>query len=311
MRKLFKWSILFGLIGIFVAGMQGYLAKPIAFLKKETVSFSSADVDVTLYDITKGILIIVIAFWLAALMVEFIEGKVSKMRRVRSSTRTLIVKVAQILIYVLAFLITLDVIGIDLTVLTVFSGALGIGLGFGLQKIASNFMSGLILLLEKSVEEADLIELIDGTTGYIRRTGARFTLIETFDCREIMIPNEDFITSRVINWTYSNNRARVDIPVGIMYDSDTEKAMALMLEAAKEHELCATYPPPESFLRQWGDSSVRLLLFFWIEDVTVGRYGIQSTVMLNIQKKFKEHGIEIAYPQRDIHIKNIAELKDA
>ncbi len=310
MRRLFKWSILLGLIGIVLAAMQGWLDKPISFLEHESLSLHAADVDLTLYDITKGILIIVIAFWLAALLVELIERKVSKIRTIRSSTRTLIVKVAQILIYVVAFLLTLDVIGIDLTVLTVFSGALGIGLGFGLQKIASNFMSGLILLLEKSVEEEDLIELNDGITGFIRRTGARFTLIETLDSREIMIPNEDFITSRVINWTYSNKRARVDIPVGVAYGTDVEKAMEIMLQAAKEYELCATYPAPEVFLRQWGDSSIRLLLFFWIEDVTAGRYKSQSKVMLEIHRKFKENNIHIPYPQQDVHIKNISELKN-
>ena len=300
-----------GLIGIVVAATQGLLNKPIAFLKQESFSLHAADVDLTLYDITKGILIIVIAFWLAALLVEAIERKVQKIRTIRSSTRTLIVKVAQILIYVLAFLITLDVIGVDLTVLTVFSGALGIGLGFGLQKIASNFMSGLILLLEKSVEEEDLIELNDGTVGFIRRTGARFTLIETLDSREIMIPNEDFITSRVVNWTYSNKRARVTIPVGISYDSDVEKAMDIMLQAAKDYELCGTYPAPEVFLREWGESSVSLLLFFWIEDVTKGRFRSQSNVMLEISRRFKENNIHIPYPQRDVHIKNIAELKGA
>lgn len=311
MRRFFKWIILFGLISIVVAATMGYLAKPIEFLTAKQLPLDAADLKISLYDITKGLLIIIIAFWLAGIIIDIIENRIGKIHSLRSSTRTLIVKLSQIVIYILAFLITLDVIGIDLTVLTVFGGALGIGLGFGLQKIASNFISGLILLLEKSVEEGDLIELNDGTTGFIRSTGARFTLIETLDNREIMIPNEDFITSRVINWTYTNNTARIDIPVGVAYGTDIKKAMALMKEAAEEYELCAKNPPPEVFLREWGDSSVNLLLFFWIDDVTQGRYRSKSKVMLEIEQKFRDNHVQIPFPQRDLHIKNIGELKEA
>ena len=122
----------------------------------------------------------------------------------------------------MAFLFSLDLIGLDIMTFTVFSGAVGIGIGFGLQKVTSNFISGLILLFEKSIEQDDLIELNDGTYGFVQHTGARYTLIETFDGKEIMIPNEDFITNRVINWTYSNSNGRVDIELGVSYNSDLE-----------------------------------------------------------------------------------------
>jgi len=215
----------------------------------------------------------------------------------------LVLKLAQIVIYLVAFLVGLDFVGIDLTTLTVFSGAVGIGLGFGLQKIASNFISGLIILMEKSIEEGDLIELSDGTFGYIRRASARYTLVETFDSKEIRVPNEDLITSRVVNWTFSNSSARIEIELGVAYDSDIDLAHDLILAAAREHPRCVIKPEPACFLRSFGDSSVNFILHFWVEDVTLGRWPTQSEVMFSIWRKFKDNGIEIPFPQRDLHIK--------
>jgi small-conductance mechanosensitive channel len=200
----------------------------------------------------------------------------------------------------------LDFVGIDLTTLTVFSGAVGIGLGFGLQKIASNFISGLILLMEKSIEEGDLIELADGTFGFVRRASARYTLVETFDSKEILVPNEDLITSRVVNWTFSNSSARVELEIGVSYHSDIELARDLILQAAAEHPRCAVTPEPACFLRTFGDSSVNFTLHFWVDDVTEGRWHPHSEVMFEVWRKFKDSGIEIPFPQRDLHIRSDA-----
>jgi len=193
---------------------------------------------------------------------------------------------------------------IDLTTLKIFSGALGIGLGFGLQKIASNFISGIILLMEKSVEQDDLVEMGDGTTGFIRRSSARFTVIETFDGKEVMVPNEDFITNRVVNWTYSDTKGRIEIPIGVAYGSDIQKAHDLILEAATENPLCISDPAPFCYLRNFGDSSVDFILHLWIADVTGGRWKTQSQVMFEIWRKFKANEIEIPFPQRDLHLKS-------
>ena len=220
----------------------------------------------------------------------------------------LLVKAVTI-IYFLAFLLVLGVLGIDLTALTVFSGALGIGIGFGLQKIASNFISGIILLFEKSVEEGDLIELGDGTSGFVRETGARYTRIETFNGHETMVPNEDFITNRVTNWTFSNSRGRVDINVGVAYGTDLDFAARLITEAAQEHPRCMDTPVAECFLVDFADSSVNFTLYFWVEDVAEGRIRPRSEVMFAIWRKFKENDIEIPFPQRDLHIKNSETLK--
>ncbi len=219
-------------------------------------------------------------------------------------TRNLIQTGLKLIIFIIAAIVCLNVLGIDMTSLTLFSGAIGIGLGFGLQKITSNFISGLILLLEKSMEEGDLVELAVGEMGIVRKMGARYTLIETFDSKEIMIPNEDFITNRVINWTFTNKQGRVEILLGVSYDSDIEKAKQLIIEAAKAHPRSSKHPVPQCYITQFADSSVNFLLYFWVDDVTLGRLEAKSDVYLSIWKSFKANGITIPFPQNDIYIKN-------
>ncbi|MEX1036503.1 MAG: mechanosensitive ion channel domain-containing protein [Sneathiella sp.] len=292
-------------IGGFVTfGYLGYLQPVREFLDSEKLSFHLGDMRFSVYLLVKAVTIIIVLFWFVGIISEVLENRIKSIKRIRSSNRALIIKALQIAIYFFAFLLLLGVLGIDLTALTVFSGALGIGIGFGLQKIASNFISGIILLFEKSVEEGDLIELGDGTSGFVRETGARYTRIETFNGHETMVPNEDFITNRVTNWTFSNSRGRVDIKVGVAYGTDLDLAARLVVEAAKEHPRCMEKPEAECFLVEFGDSSINLTLYFWVEDVAEGRIRPRSEVMFSIWRKFKENNIEIPFPQRDLHIKN-------
>lgn len=284
-------------------GATGHLDTVKKYTDSETLSFQLGSYTVTAYQILKSIFILGFIFWTAATVSYIAESRICTLKKVRAANRSLLLKAAQIAIYLVSFLLALDIIGVDLTTLTVFSGALGIGLGFGLQKISSNFISGIILLLEKSVEQDDLIEMADGTAGYIRKSNARFTLIETFDGKEIMIPNEDFITGRVVNWTYSNTKARVEIPIGVSYKADLELVQQLILEAATEHTRCIKEPEPKCYLRAFGESSVDFMLHFWVDDITAGRWQPKSEIMFCIWNKFKAHGIEIPFPQRDIHMK--------
>lgn len=274
------------------------------FLSSEALSFKIGATSISVYLMLKAILTIVVLFWVAHVFSSFFEGRVKKIKNVRSNSKALMVKAVQIVTYFVAIVTGLNVLGIDLTALAVFSGAIGIGLGFGLQKITSNFISGLILLFEKSVEVDDLVELSDGIAGFVKKTNARYTLIETLDSKEIMIPNEDFITSRVVNLTYSHKRGRVDVSLGVSYGSNLEQVKEIMLEAARSHPRCSTDIEPVCYLREFADSSVNFLLFFWVDDVTQGRYGPKSDVMFIIWNKFKEHNIEIPFPQQDVHIKN-------
>jgi small-conductance mechanosensitive channel len=261
------------------------------------------DYDLTLWVFLRSAIIIILLFWSAATLTDFADGRISRIKRLRVSTRNLLMKTFQIGIYFVAAMLALDTLGINLTTLAVFSGAIGIGLGFGLQKISSNFISGLILALERSVNIGDKVELQDGTSGFIRKSGARYTLIEGYDGREMMVPNEDFIIGRVTNWTLRNTNARILIKIGVSYDSDIELARKLMLEAASEHPAAMTDPAPFCLLTDFGDNAVNFQLFFWVADVREGLGGPQSDVLFAIWRKFKEYKIDIPYPQRVVHIR--------
>lgn len=310
-RRRKRWMVALLLVAVLALGGMGYLKQAEQLLSAEAFTLSLGSVNLSLYKMLKGVVALVFLLWAAGEISEIGEKSLNHLTRIRTSNRALIVKAFQVMVYFFAFLLALDILGINLTSLAFLSGAIGIGIGFGLQKITSNFISGLILLFEKSVEEGDLIELSDGTMGFVRQTGARFTRIETYDSKEIMIPNEDFITSRVINWTFSHNKGRVDIYVSVAYDSDSDKAYNLILEAAREHPRCSRVTPPQCYLLEFGESALKFLLYFWVDDVIEGRYEPQSDVMRSILKKFKEHDITIPFPRRDVHIHSVEAVAEA
>ena len=304
-RPWLAWLLLM-IAGLGLAALIGSdrLQSVINFLDSDSLSFSVGDVRLSVYLVAKALFIILVLFWLSSISLGFIEKKVVSIQSISSSNSALFLKAIQFAVYFFLILFSFKLIGVDLTAFAVVGGAIGIGIGFGLQKITSNYISGVILLLEKTIENDDLIELNDGTFGFVRHNGARYTLIETFNGKEIMVPNEDFITNKVVNWTYSNKKGRVDIPIGVSYKSDIKKARELILEAASEHPRCTIEPEPECYLREYGDSSVNFLLLFWVDDVTEGRYKPQSDVMFSIWEKFKENDISIPFPQRDVHLIN-------
>ena len=291
-------------VGFFGLGFLGYLTPVQQFLDSETLSFQVGETRFSVYLLARATLIVFLLFWLAGIVSDFGESYIKKIQNVKSSNRALIIKAFQMVIYFIAFLVGLDFLSIDLTGLAIFSGAIGIGIGIGLQKISSNFIAGIILLFEKTVVEDDLIELDDGTSGFVRHT-----VIETFENREIMIPNEDFITNRVTNWTYSNTLGRLDLNIGISYGSDIKKAYALILEAANEHPRCSEVKKPEVFLIDYADSAVLFTLYFWVDNIIEGRIRPKSDILFSIWEKFEENNIEIPFPQRDVHIKNPKDIE--
>ncbi len=301
---LVKMLLLLTLLAIILLNASDQLEPVRAVLDNESFMVSIGQYQFSAYRIINVLLTLALLTWASAFLAELVERQLTHFPKMRAANRELILKFVQISIYVIAALIALDLMGLDLTSLALFGGAIGIGVGFGLQKIASNFISGLIMLMEKSIEVGDLIELSDGTYGFIRRTGARYTLIETFDNKEILVPNEDFITNRVTNWTFSNHKARVEIPIGVSYDSDIEKVREILLDTANSHPRCAPEPTPACYLRGFGDSSVDFILHFWVDDVENGRWTPQSEILFAIWHRFAEEGISIPYPQRDLHIKS-------
>ena len=304
-----KVVLLLLFVGFFSLDSLEYFQPIKAFLNSEDLSMKIGETRFSVYLIIKALITIIMFFLLTGIISEFGEKRIKAIKGIHSSNKALINKAFHIFVYFIGFLIGLNVLGIDLTAFAIFGGAIGIGIGFGLQKITSNFISGLILLFEKSIENGDMVELSDGTYGLIRKTSARYTLLETYEGREMMIPNEDFIINRVTNWTFNNRKGRLEVNVGIAYESDMEKAMELILEAAREHPRCIEDPEPTCYLKEFADSSVNFMLFFWVEDVSKGRYRAKSDVMLSIWKKFKAHNITIPFPQRDIYIKNADALK--
>ncbi len=306
-RREGTWSRAILLVLLIVAvglGAAGYLDQIITFLSSPKLTLQIEQVQITPYRAIKIIVVVGLLLMLSATLNRAVGQQLNRVQGLNSSNRELIIKAIQMASLFLIFIVTLDILHIDLTAFAVFGGAIGIGLGFGLQKIASNFISGIILLMEKSIRLGDVIELSDGTWGIIRHIGGRYTLVESFESKEMMVPNEDFITNRVTNWTFSNTRARVTIPVGVSYGSDLDVVAECIIAAAREHPRCSTFPEASVFLREFGDNSVNFLLYFWIDDVRQGRNSAQSEVMFSIWRKFKEKGIEIPFPQRDIHIRS-------
>lgn len=297
--RILPWVIILAAIYLW---HNGHI-RPIAdFLSQPEYTFQVGKTKITPYKILKTLFIFIMFVWLALRLTDLFASAVGKMKHINPSNRSLLIKSVSIVVYVVVALVALDVMGMDVTTLAVFSGAIGIGLGFGLQKIASNFISGIILLLEKSVEVDDLVDLGGGMTGYVRHTGARYTLLESFDGKEIMVPNEDFITSRVTNHTYSNKMGRMDLKIGVSYDSDIVKAREIILKIAKAHPVGSSSKPPECFIEEFGDSAVIILLFVWLDDVTDGRLTLRNDILISIWQEFKKENIEIPYPRIDINL---------
>ena len=190
---------------------------------------------------------------------------------------------------------------------TVFSGALGVGIGFGLQKVVSNFISGIIILLDRSIKPGDTITLGE-TFGWIRELRARFISVVTRDGREYLIPNEEFITSQVINWSFSDDLVRLDVPFGVSYDSDPHQVSALAIAAAQTVNRVVPSQKPVCWMTGFGDSSLDFVLRFWIRDPQKGLTNIRGQVLLALWDSFKEHGIKIPFPHREIIMQTPVEL---
>ena len=284
------------IIPITLLHLFGIWDPTVAFLNE--VTFSVGSMKFNLYLILKSVMALVILLWAVNFVLTMTEKRLRRMRNMRASNRTLILKFMQIGLYIVVFLFAMQMVGVSLTTLSIFSGALGVGIGFGLQKIASNFISGIILLFEKSIEVGDLIELADGTQGTVSHTSGRYTLIQTPNGKDVMIPNEEFITQRVNSLTHSNKQGRVDITVGVSYTDDVALALKLLVDAAHAASRCIDDPKPASFISSFGESGINLQLFFWIENVADGRLEPQSQAMLAILDLFKKNHISIPYPHQ-------------
>ncbi len=244
-------------------------------------------------------------FWAANSISGIIERLLSRSTSLSPSIRVLTGKLTTFLLYAIALLVATSSAGIDLTAFAVFTGALGVGLGFGLQKIFSNLVSGVLLLMDKAIKPGDVISVGQGSFGWVNYLGARYVSVITRDGIEHLIPNEELITQRVENWSYSDNKVRLRVPIGISYNSDVRKAIQLCIESANACERILKDPPVTCPVRNFGNSSVDLELRMWILDPEKGRANIISEVLLNVWDRFHEQGISIPFPQQDLHINTV------
>jgi small-conductance mechanosensitive channel len=215
--------------------------------------------------------------------------------------RVVLSKVLRIVLTLFAVLFAFSAIGLDITLLSVFGGALGVGLGFGLQKIASNFISGFILLLDDSMHIGDVIT-VEGHYGVVNDLRARYLVLKKLDGTEVVIPNETLIASPVINHSFTDHKARVQMPIQVSYDSPLERAMILVKEAAAKHERVLMEPEPRVLLKGFGESGIDLMLSFWIPDPEEGSAILQSEIYLDIWRAFQANSIVIPFPQREVKI---------
>ena len=253
--------------------------------------------------LARGLIAGSLLFWLGSWSNRQSATYIKSQRDLRPATRELAVKAAEIVIYGAAFLLLMSIMGIDLTVIAVLGGALGVGIGLGLQQIAANFISGIILLIERSIHIGNFIELEDGRMGTLKELNMRSATLETFDGKEIMVPNEKFITGVFVNWTRDDPRQRYEVKFSVSYDTDIEKVPALIEAAVAAHPGVLAEPEaPDCELRGFGDSGIDFAVEFWISGVDDGRSRISSGVLFAIWRTLRDNGISIPYPQREIRI---------
>jgi small-conductance mechanosensitive channel len=245
-------------------------------------------------------LYLLLAFWMSGL----VEQRLQRAHTINASMRIGLVKVVKVSLLTVAILMALTEAGLNLASLTVFGGALGVGIGFGLQKIVSNFISGFILLGDRSIRPGDVITVGD-TYGWVKQLRARYIVVRNRDGVETLIPNENLVTSDVINWSYTDRHIRVKIPVQVSYNDDPEQAMDIMLQAARVNSRVLENPAPAVQLVAFADSGIALELRVWLADPENGIGSVRSDINRAIWKGFREAGITIPYPQRDVHLRYV------
>jgi small-conductance mechanosensitive channel len=270
--------------------------------------FTIANHHVSVWTALVVVIVVVGVFLLGKLLTGIARWLLGKAKRLDSTQKLLAEKLIAIAIWAVSILIGIDILGIDLTALTVFSGAFGLAVGFGLQKTFGNMLAGIILLMDRSIKPGDVIAVNDPTGresfGQIRKIGIRAISVVTRDRKEYLIPNENLMVNQVVNWSYSSREVRVKAPIGVAYGADLDLAEGLMLQAAKEARRVLAHPEPKVLLMNFGPSSVEFEVRFWITDPEDGVSAVRSEVLKRVWHLFKDHGIELPFPQLDVYLRD-------
>lgn len=295
----FERAFAFGAWGVVALHLSGVLPTVIDGL--EQVAFSIGKAKVNLWMLLQGALTVFVTVLVALWVAGVIESRLMRTEGLDGNLKLVFTRLSRGLLVVLAVAIGLPLVGIDLTALSVFGGALGVGLGFGMQKIAANYVSGFILLLDRSIRMGNLIS-VGNERGIVSQITTRYTVLKGMTGIESIVPNETLVGSIVQNETFTDPKVRVSVPIQVSYATDLEKAMAIMVEAAQAQPRVMSDPAPGAFLEAFADSGINLQLGFWIRDPAEGTLGIRSAINMQIWRRFKEEGIEIPFPQREVRV---------
>ena len=295
LTQLIGWAVWMG-FALHVTGLAPDLLK---FL--DDLGFAVGKQRISLLLVLQGALSVLLTLLIALWLGRFIEARLMGAESFDINLRVMFSKLAQALLVLAAVLIALPAVGVDLTVLSVFGGMLGVGIGFGLQKIASNYISGFIILMDRSVGIGNLIT-VDKFTGQLTKMTARYVVLRGLTGVEAIIPNETLITSTVLNHSYTDRRVRVPLAVQVSYQSDLDAAIDIMEHTAQRHARVLREPAPKVIIKQFGENGIDLELGVWIEDPEAGTGNLSSDLHYEIWREFKQRGVEIPYPQRDVRV---------
>lgn len=289
-------ATVWGCLALYITDLAPYVVEAL-----EQVHFAVGKQHVDLWQILSGaatvFLTVVAALWVGGL----IEARLMRVESLDGNLRIVGVRVAKAVLTLVAIIASLSLVGIDMTALSVFTGALGVGLGFGLQKIASNYVAGFIILIDRSIRIGNIVQ-VGGDSGEVTQITTRYTVLKHQGGTEYIVPNETFMTSVVQNQTFSSSALRLTTTVGVAYDTDLELAMRLMVGAAAAQPRVLAEPAPRVQLTQFADSSINLELGFWINDPDAGKGNVISDTNFAIWRAFREHGVSIPFPQREVRL---------
>lgn len=270
----------------------------------DQVGFDAGDMRISLLGILRILITAILIFAVVRLLNRLVHHSVANASHLDPTQSLLVEKLVGVGVLVVAFFVGVDILGIDLTALAVFSGAFGLAIGFGFQKTFGNLISGIILLMDRSIKPGDVI-VVGESFGWVSKIGIRAVSVITRDGKEHLIPNEILMTEEVENWSFSSRNVRIHIPVGVSYNADMDLAEKLMRQAAEESPRILDSPQTNVWMTEYGDSSVNFEILAWIRDPEEGVGNVKSDVLKRLWKLFREHDIEIPFPQRDVHIRDI------
>jgi len=292
-----KKNILFTFISVSIVSLT---LLSILEIEQSRLTFNLGNFAVSIHGLFKSVGITCLLIWLFAQVNRRIEGFIQKQWDLPPNSKDLLVKVSNVGIIVVFALVGLNILGLDLSEFAFLTGAIGIGIGFGLKNIIANLVSGFILLLDKTIQKGAIVE-IEGISGTISNIGARNTIVRSFEGKEILIPNEKFINDKVINLTLSNKQVRLTTKIGVSYDSDPAKVKKILQEALNNNRFVAKNPASRAYLSNFGDSSIDFSVLFWVEDISTELHQAKEGVLMDIWQALSDNNIEIPFPQMDVH----------